>query len=604
MQRFAKRIGALPPWVLFALVLAVTAIVYWPVRHAGFVWDDKSTFLETASLRGGDWWHYLFAGVNDWLNYFRPLVLALYSAEIHLFGATPMPLHLVSLALHLANTLLVGSLASRLQRNTPATHSRFAIALAMLAYGLHPALVEPVVWISCQYDLVATLFVLLALWLNLVVARPVPRAVAVATCFFLAACAKESAACLPLLLVLFDAYAPTGTRLDRDVLQRLWRRQRLVYAGVLIAGIVYLALRDLALGHLVKTVGGEHLFSFAHFQKICYTYLSYWRICLWPMADLGPLHIVDASRFARHDMAMLAIDAASVLIAGAGIVLFLKGRPAGALILAFTLALAPVLNIVPTLFVESLYHERYAMLAIAMSAAWLPAVLSAAMRHNATLSVPRVALALAVSGWLIAATLNVRVTIPLWADELDLWQWALRQNPGSVVAEDHLLSEYTSRGDLVRARALAANLLKDKRRCANCLLNVAYLAIADGDAGRATLALARIRNEGMDLLYEPGLRQGFMLATGELEVLNGAFADAESSFHDAIASSPLDPAPYVQLAYLLARQGRLPEARAAADRAIELFAPAERAKNRRLLDAAIHGAETATPAQQQPSVQR
>jgi hypothetical protein len=596
MHRFAKRIGALPPWVLFACTLAVTAIAYWPVEHAGFVWDDKSTFLETASLRGGDWWRFLLTGVNGWLNYFRPLVLALYSAEIHLFGATPMPLHFVSLALHLANTLLVGALAVRLRPDPAATHSRFVIALAMLAYGLHPALVEPVVWISCQYDLVATLFVLLALWSNLVVARPAPRALAVASCFFFAACAKESAACLPLLLALFDASAPAGARVDRDALQRLWRRQRLVYAGVLIAGIVYLALRDLALGHLVKPVGGEHLFSIDHFQKICYTYLAYWRICLWPMAGLGPLHVVDASRFVRHDIAMLGIDAASALIAVSGTAAFLKGRPIGTLILAFTFALAPVLNIVPTLFVESLYHERYAMLAIAMAAVWLPAALPASVRHTATDSIPRLAFALAVSAWLIAAAFNVRVTIPLWADELDLWQWALHQNPDSLVAQDHLLSEYIGRGDLVRARALATSLLEDKRRCANCLLNVAYLAIADGDAGRAAQALARIRNEGMDLLYEPRLRQGFMLATGELEALNGAFADAESTFHDAIAANPLDPAPHAQLAYLLARQGRLPEARAAADRAIALFAPAERAKNRRLLEEAIQAAASAAPA--------
>jgi hypothetical protein len=578
-------------WCLLVVgTLAITAIIYWPVRHAGFVWDDKTAFLDTASLRSSDWWHFLLAGVNDWDNYFRPLVLALYSLEIRLFDAAPMPLHLVSLALHLANTLLVGMLALRLQSDTTILRPCLA-ALAMLVYGLHPALVEPVVWISCQYDLVATLFVLLALWLNLVVVRTVPRALGVASCFFLGACAKESAACLPLLLVLFDAFPLTGTRLDRDAVQRLWRRQRLIYAGMLMAGIAYLALRDFGLGHLVKPIGDEHLFSIQHLQKICYTYLSYWRIGLWPMAGLGPLHIVDASRFAQHDTAMLGIDAASALIAGAGVASFLKGRPIGAFILAFSLALTPVLNIVPTLFVESLYHERYAMLAIAMAATWLPAVALSVMRQTARLRLLRTVLALCMAGWLVLAVFNVRAAIPVWSDELNLWQWASRQNPDSIMVKDHLLSEYMGRGDYASARTLARSLLDDKRRCANCLLNIAYLSLLYGNTGDAAKALARIKNEGMELLDEPRLRQGFMLATGELEEVNGAHADAESSFRDAIAADPHDPLAVEQLAYLLARQGRLPEARAAADKAIALFAPAEREKHRKSLDDFIHAAE-------------
>lgn len=591
IQGFSFLRNARVSWSFLAVgVLAIIALVYSPVWHAEFVWDDKSTFLDTASLRSSDWWRFLLAGVENWVNYFRPLVLALYSVEIRLFDAAPMPLHLVSLALHLANTLLVGMLGLRLQRDTT-TLRPYLAALSMLVYGLHPALVEPVVWVSCQYDLVATLFVLLALWLNLTVVRTIPRTLAVASCFFLAACAKESAACLPLLLALFDTVALTGVRPVRDAMQRLWRRQRLVYAGVLVAGIAYLLLRDFALGHLVKQIGGEHLFSTQHFQKICYTYLSYWRIGLWPMSGLGPLHIVDADRFAQHDLAMLGIDAASVLIAGAGIASFLKGRPIGAFILAFSLALTPVLNIVPTLFVESLYHERYAMLAIAMGAVWLPAVVIAALRRTAGLRLLRAVLALGAAGWLVLAVFNVHATIPMWSDELNLWQWALRQNPDSIVVKDHLLSEYMRRGDYAAARGLASSLLDDKRRCANCLLNIANLSLLYGDSENAAKALARIRNEGMELLYEPKLRQGFMVATGELEEMKGATADAESSFRDAIAADPHDPLAVEQLAYLLARQGKLSEAQVAADKAIGLFAPAEREAHRRSLDDFINAAK-------------
>ncbi|MDE1886465.1 MAG: hypothetical protein KGH92_11240, partial [Xanthomonadaceae bacterium] len=126
-------------WVwLAAAVLAATAFVYWPVYHAGFVWVDKICFYDNAWLRQGDaWTHLVFRNFYDWVNYFRPLVIALFVAEVRIFDVAPGPMHLVSLALHLANTLLVGLLARTLRDTRTETPTARALTiLAMLIYGL------------------------------------------------------------------------------------------------------------------------------------------------------------------------------------------------------------------------------------------------------------------------------------------------------------------------------------------------------------------------------------------------------------------------------------------------------------------------------------
>jgi len=96
-------------------ILAIVVVVYWPVSHARFVWDDNTCFHDSAWLReGSNWVNYALRGFCDWTNYFRPLVVALFVAEVRSFDVSPGPMHLVSLALHLANTLVVGLLAFRL----------------------------------------------------------------------------------------------------------------------------------------------------------------------------------------------------------------------------------------------------------------------------------------------------------------------------------------------------------------------------------------------------------------------------------------------------------------------------------------------------------
>lgn len=561
------------------VILAVTAAIYWPITGAGFVWVDKILFQNAAWLRHGDsWMHLMFRDFYDWVNYFRPLYVFALAVQARASDTNPQVMHAVSLLFHLANTVLVGLLASRLLNDTVGERrSLWLTGVAMLLYALHAALIEPIVWISCQADMLATFFMLAALLLDVTVQRTGLRTLGVTLCFFLAACAKESAIALPALLLLLDWMREKDPE-PSSALRALWHRQWCVYAGIVTAGIGYLVLRYWAMGFLVQPNGGE-VFSWSRLQTAAYVFFAYWRILLWPMAGANPLHIVDARQFAHPDWQLATADAGALVIVLAGIWLTWRRKPIGVLILAVCSALLPVLHIIPVEFDLSLYHERYAMTAIAMACVWLPRTLSGIDFAHARARVWIAIVSIVAAVWLSVGVANIRITLPLWSDEIKLWLWVLERYPHYALAQSHLLAAFVEAGDRANAREMADMLIKDHPECSDCMLNAATLAVNDGDVPRLRVALEKAR-----LAIRPNYNrrelQALTIATGQLHELEGEAQQAIDAYQDAIRIEPLDPMARMNLALLLARHGYPDAARQQMEAALPLFSPDQRQRRR------------------------
>lgn len=564
-------------------VLCLVAALYWPVTQAGFIWIDKVGFNDPAwVVYADDLKKLLTHNFYDWVNYFRPLVIGFFVLEVKIFGISAPSMHLVSLSLHLLNTSLVGLLALQILRRSPfSERSDLLCAISMLLYGLHPALIEPVVWISCQFELAVTFFMLLGLWLNEKINSTLVRAVVVASCFLLASCSKESALSFPPMLLLLDFVRSKEVGLRRKM-QSIWRTQRLTYFAVFIAGTVYLLLRYSSLGILLQSTRAESAVSMQRLQEVCATYLTYWRIILWPMYKLGPLHEFDPAKFGTTDLESTSVDFIAVLIFAGGTFLAIKSSYVGFIVVAVTLALLPVLHLVPIAFDESLYHERYAMFAIAMGMIFLPSAIYTFLKNP----IPR-SLYLLGSGtlliWAVVAIANIRVTIPLWSDELTLWRWMQREHPESLIVKDHLLSTYIELGDYKNASNLAEQLVADSATCLNCLLNAANLALAQNDGPRASTALERLRDSKV-IVSQPHVIQGYIVANARFLELQGRTREAEEAYRLAIARNPLDAEARIDLVLLIARDHRSTQARIEMDSALNLYAPEERASKRQILE--------------------
>ncbi|MBE1160426.1 tetratricopeptide repeat protein [Dyella acidiphila] len=574
--------GSKLSFVLAAVaVILLIAWIYWPVTHAGFVWDDVIDFQKNAWLRhGDDWKQFLFNRFNDWANYFRPLGVAALTLEVRAFDVTPGPMHLTSLVMHLLDTLLVGLLALHLgSRTWPSGKRLFSLVLPMLVYGLHPLLVEPVVWIGCQYDLLATLFTLLGLLANMCIERRFVRTIAVALCFFLAACAKESAAMFPLMLVIFDWFdldAPADASLLarlRMLLARNWP----VYAAVFGAGAVYLCLRHWALGGFIPSLGDEPLPLFARLQEIAFLYVHYWHMFLWPAADMGPIHPVPAQQFlvfSAHGAINMLLMAVLVL---AGAMLTLRRSYLGGLILLITVALLPVLHIIGVSFDASLYHERYAMTALAIACAWLPRTLLDIRIPERVAGLSSLAGFALLAVWLALSCMNVRAATPLWSTQIALWQWADAMHPDTVEAKDQLISAYMDAGYHAKAWQVIDQVMAEHMQCTNCMLNAASLAAGENAPDRASFFLDKIKNDP-ELRASSNLYRFYLGLQAEVLLLQHKYPEAEQMARSSIAMNDLDPEPQLLLALTLASEGKLDEAARVESTAIQLLPPDERAQ--------------------------
>lgn len=576
------------PAIVAGFVLALIVLAYWPVMRAGFVWDDVTDFQKMSWLTYGDEWkHYIFKDFNFWSSYFRPLVVALFTAQVRLFNSQPAPMHVVSLCMHLIDTLLVGLLAW-LSATAASRHSRqrvILLACSMLLYGLHPILIESVTWIGCQFDLMATMFMLLGLLANQLIRSKTLRAATIGLLFFLAACCKESAAAFPLILVFHDlAMSSTGDLRTgiRAFLERHWQ----TFVALLAAGLMYLVFRHWALGQLLQPTGSDAPSAFGRFQEVCFLYLHYWRTLFVPMPGMSPIHPIDMAPFAVATPGSLLVDILAIaMVLGALYFAVARRSVLACIVMVVTAALLPVLHIIPSGFDTSLYHERYVITGLAAACAMLPRLrpgLAADQRERTVLLASRAAAFLAVI-WLAAAIVSIRTTIPMWSSNIGLWQWALTVNPESADAMNNLLSAYINRKDYRDADALLEKISATHVECAYCMLNAANMALEKNDATAASRYLEEVRTS-REVAASKTLFGLYLQTTGEMLLQKNNVPDAIEVLRGAIKVAPDNSQSYILLALALARQGHSSEARSIGETGVAMQPASRRPVVQKALD--------------------
>jgi tetratricopeptide (TPR) repeat protein len=138
---------------------AVTVAVYWRAGGFDFVnYDDPDYVTENPmvqnglSLRGVIW-----AFTHFYASNWHPLTWISHMLDCQLFGLHAGGPHLVNVALHAVNGVLLFLLLQRL------TGARWRSAMVAAIFLLHPLHVESVTWIAERKDVLSTFFGLLAL---------------------------------------------------------------------------------------------------------------------------------------------------------------------------------------------------------------------------------------------------------------------------------------------------------------------------------------------------------------------------------------------------------------------------------------------------------
>ncbi len=139
------------PWIPPALACGLVFLMYAGAVRFQFVYDDQTQIVNNAWLTSIVYLPRYFTS-HVWAfakiggSYWRPLFLTWLMAHRILFGIEPAMFHLDSILLHVAVTGFVYLVALHILRD------RVAGLIAALIFGLHPALIESVAWVSGVTD--------------------------------------------------------------------------------------------------------------------------------------------------------------------------------------------------------------------------------------------------------------------------------------------------------------------------------------------------------------------------------------------------------------------------------------------------------------------
>jgi protein O-mannosyl-transferase len=437
----APRSAASPRrWWPVLVLVGVSLVVYANALRNGFVADDDLQILRNNFVTDShslpeffmtDAWG--FAG-SHLSNYYRPLQLLVYATEYAAYGNRAWAWHLVNVCVNAgavaAAYFLLLSLAD------------WELAFwACLLFALHPMHVEAVVWVAALPDLICGLLVFLAMlayhkarlrggrgawWLYSFSVFA----------FFAALLTKETALLFPLVLLCYEYFY------RRRPLLRLWEAwpSLVAFAGALT---IYFALRWRALGAFTPSAAPYLRLSPAQLALAVPVALARY---------IGKLLLPLRFNFFYFTPPTVVFNRVSV---GAAVLLallvvapfLLRARqPLLAFGVAwFLLILAPALDI--NAVGENYFTERYLYipslgLAICAGWAWLW------LLRKARAGSGRVAARGALGVVLAFCVVQIERRIPIFHDDLRLYQTTVLASPNSARLQAGLALAYQQTGNL------------------------------------------------------------------------------------------------------------------------------------------------------------
>jgi len=204
-----------PALLPYAALALLTLLAWLPTLHNGFVNLDDGFYVTgnpwvlKGLTREGLAWTLTANVANNW----HPLTLVSHMLDVQIFGLHAAGHHGTSLALHIANVLLLFAVL----RGMTGAPGRSALVAALFA--VHPTHVESVAWVAERKDVLSALFWILAMgaWTAWTRRPSTGRYLLVMVLMILGLASKPMVVTLPFALLLLDLWP-----LDR--LQLGWRR--------------------------------------------------------------------------------------------------------------------------------------------------------------------------------------------------------------------------------------------------------------------------------------------------------------------------------------------------------------------------------------------
>ncbi len=529
-----------PPWLLRPGIMeifacSVTAVVYLSTLAFGFVYDDVLQVFQSPALHE---WRYLpqyftshvLAALHPEAsgNYYRPLLLLWLRLNYVLFGTEPAGWHAATVLCHLLATYLVFRVVEQM------TNDRIVAFVAAVLFGLHPAHIESVAWISGVSDPLMSCFLLgsLSLFCDWRKSAKVSTAVYSLILFGFALLSKETAVVLPILIFVWVLVEPRPDNTSQSAMRRVGLAIRESGPYVLVA-LVYLVVRSRAL----------HGFSHPAISLSRTQVLLTWPAVLWFYARhlLLPTGLSEFYSLAYVDhptrsgfwlpLALLA----TVLIVGWLLIRAIcrrstvERRSAWFAVALIVLPLLPVLDL-PSLTVGDIVHDRYLYLPSIGYVLLIALGLSEIERRLP--SFRTISLSFAGAG-LIAAAFAVLTLIQQtqWANDIQLYTRGVESAPENLTVRDNLANALLAANQPERAIPVYLDVLRRSPGFwrSNYNLGLTYYKTGNPSAAEDYLkrAIKIDRTDSDEFIY---------LAVVQLQLKE--FAEASGNATEAIAQNP------------------------------------------------------------------
>lgn len=527
------------------LVCAATALAYLGTLAFGFVYDDKPAILDNTGIRTwGSLSHYFVRqlstanGTPGGGTFYRPISLLWLRLNYACFGLNPAGWHFAMLAGHVVMTYLVFEVVKKL------TNHRTTATIAGLLFGLHPAHVENVAWLSSVGDLLMSAF-LVASFLAYLKSREPGKIkhdmtkmwIGISLLLFaLALLSKETAAVFPLLILGFAITPISPSTLEKPSLKSLRETRVSIPYFIVLAG--YLAVR-LPMLHGLATPTTPLPWTTMFFT---------WPSAIWfdvkhlllPLSssEFYSLAYVTKPAFANFLLPVLLV-AVTLMAASYGI---LRLSNPG---LGFFGLLWAALPILPTLYLravapDNFVHDRFLYLpsvGIVLLVALAIEQFSTPRKPQPTARVvPTTGLVKWATVAILAAAAFVATSIYQlqWANNVLLYSNGIKSAPENLIVKDNLANELSDLGHYEIAIPLYLSVLQQNPRFWSSNYNLGYTYYRLGRFAEAEDYLTRaIRIDNRD----PD--EFIFLARAQME--QGKLVQASQSAELALQRSPLSP---------------------------------------------------------------
>jgi tetratricopeptide (TPR) repeat protein len=210
-------LNRIPRWFPAAMIVAVTVALYAPVIRYGFVsLDDPLLITENPIVQ-----HVSVSSVwKAFTSYdpelYIPVTILSYQIEHVIVGNAAWLAHVDNVLLHILNAILVAAVIGAI------THQRWIGYVCGLLFAIHPLSVETVAWAAARKDLLATTFGLVSLrgWLTWRATGEKRSYYKSLLAFAIALASKVTVVTHPLILLLLTDRE--RRRWDRAVLREVW----------------------------------------------------------------------------------------------------------------------------------------------------------------------------------------------------------------------------------------------------------------------------------------------------------------------------------------------------------------------------------------------